>query len=129
MPIVRRILSIDDQASICQMIDFTMSDMSDTSTSYVVDSASNGELGVQMAKKQQYDLVITDQKMPGMVDGLSVIRQLRALPEYQNVPILMLTMETTEEMKNAARKAGATGWINQPFTPISLVTIAQRVLR
>ncbi len=129
MPIVRRILSIDDQASICQMIDFTMSDMSDTSTSYVVDSASNGELGVQMAKKQQYDLVITDQKMPGMVDGLSVIRQLRALPEYQNVPILMLTMETTEEMKNAARKAGATGWINKPFTPISLVTIAQRVLR
>ena len=111
------------------MIDFTMSDMSDTSTSYVVDSASNGELGVQMAKKQQYDLVITDQKMPGMVDGLSVIRQLRALPEYQNVPILMLTMETTEEMKNAARKAGATGWINKPFTPISLVTIAQRVLR
>ena len=129
MPIVRRILSIDDQASICQMIDFTMSDMSDTSTSYVVDSASNGELGVQMAKKQQYDLVITDQKMPGMVDGLSVSRQLRALPEYQNVPILMLTMETTEEMKNAARKAGATGWINKPFTPISLVTIAQRVLR
>ncbi len=129
MPIVRRILSIDDQASICQMIDFTMSDMSDTSTSYVVDSASNGELGVQMAKKQQYDLVITDQKMPGMVDGLSVIRQLRALPEYQNVPILMLTIETTEEMKNAARKAGATGWINKPFTPISLVTIAQRVLR
>lgn len=129
MPQIKRILSIDDQASICQMIQFTMSDLSDDHVEYEVDIASDGASGLTMAKKKQYDLIITDQKMPGDVDGLAVIRSLKGMPEYKNTPIVMLTMETTEAMKNAARAAGATGWMNKPFTPISLITMVQKVLR
>lgn len=129
MPQIKRILSIDDQASICQMIQFTMSDLSDDHVEYEVDVASDGASGLAMAKKKQYDLIITDQKMPGDVDGLAVIRSLKGVPEYKNTPIVMLTMETTEAMKNAARLAGATGWMNKPFTPISLITMVQKVLR
>lgn len=129
MPQIKRILSIDDQASICQMIQFTMSDLSDDHVEYEVDVASDGASGLAMAKKKQYDLIITDQKMPGDVDGLAVIRSLKGVPEYKNTPIVMLTMETTEAMKNAARSAGATGWMNKPFTPISLITMVQKVLR
>ncbi len=110
MPLIKRILSIDDQASICQMIQFTMSDLSDEQVEYEVDVASDGASGLDMAKKKQYDLIITDQKMPGDVDGLTVIRSLKAMPEYKNTPIVMLTMETTEAMKNAARSVGATGF-------------------
>lgn len=110
MPLTKRILSIDDQASICQMIQFTMSDLSDEQVEYEVDVASDGASGLDMAKKKQYDLIITDQKMPGDVDGLTVIRSLKAMPEYKNTPIVMLTMETTEAMKNAARSVGATGF-------------------
>ena len=129
MPAIKRILSIDDQASICQMIQFTMSDLSDEHTMYHVDTANDGATGLEMAKQQQYDLVITDQKMPGDVDGLSVIRALKAMPEYRNVPIVMLTMETTETMKNSAKTVGAAGWMNKPFTPVSLITMVQKVLR
>ena len=110
MPLTKRILSIDDQASICQMIQFTMSDLSDERIQYEVDVASDGSSGLDMAKNTQYDLIITDQKMPGDVDGLTVIRSLKAMPEYKNTPIVMLTMETTEAMKNAARSVGATGF-------------------
>ena len=129
MPLTKRILSIDDQASICQMIQFTMSDLSDDQVEYEVDVASDGASGLAMAKKKQYDLIITDQKMPGDVDGLTVIRNLKSMPEYKNTPIVMLTMETTEAMKNAARSVGATGWMNKPFTPVSLITMVQKVLR
>lgn len=129
MPIIKRILSIDDQASICQMIQFTMSDLSDDKVTYEVDTASDGASGIEMAKNKSYDLVITDQKMPGSIDGITVIKTLKALPNYHNTPIVMLTMETTETMKNAARSAGASGWMNKPFTPISLTTMVQKVLR
>ena len=129
MPIIKRILSIDDQASICQMIQFTMSDLSDDKITYEVDTASDGASGIEMAKNKSYDLVITDQKMPGPIDGIAVIKTLKALPNYHNTPIVMLTMETTETMKNAARSAGASGWMNKPFTPISLTTMVQKVLR
>ena len=110
MTAIKRILSIDDQASICQMIQFTMSDMSDDNVHYEVDVAADGASGLDKAKAQRYDLIITDQKMPGDIDGLAVIRTLKAMPEYKDIPIVMLTMETTETMKNAARSAGATGW-------------------
>lgn len=129
MPLTKRILSIDDQASICQMIQFTMSDLSDAQIEYEVDVASDGASGLAMAKKKQYDLIITDQKMPGDIDGLTVIRSLKEMPEYKNTPIVMLTMETTEAMKNAARAVGAAGWMNKPFTPVSLITMIQKVLR
>ena len=129
MPVVKRILSIDDQASICQMIQFTMSDLSDEQVAYEVDVASDGASGLSMATKKQYDLIITDQKMPGDIDGLAVIRRLKEMVEYKNIPVVMLTMETTEAMKNAARAAGASGWMNKPFTPVSLITMVQKVLR
>lgn len=129
MATTKRILSIDDQSSICQMIQFTMSDLSNDRITYTVDAAYDGQSGLDMALKTRYDLVITDQKMPGDVDGLAVIRTLRHRPEYHNIPIVMLTMETTEQMKNAARDAGASGWMNKPFTPASLVSMLQRVLK
>ena len=129
MPLIKRILSIDDQASICQMIQFTMNDLSDEQVEYEVDVASDGATGLDMAKKKQYDLIITDQKMPGDIDGLAVIRSLKAMADYKNTPIVRLTMETTEAMKNAARSVGATGWMNKPFTPVSLITMVQKVLR
>ena len=54
MPLIKRILSIDDQASICQMIQFTMNDLSDEQVEYEVDVASDGATGLDMAKKKQY---------------------------------------------------------------------------
>lgn len=111
------------------MISFTMSDLSNNQIEYIVDIANDGQSGIDKARAKQYDLVITDQKMPGDVDGLSVIKTLKAMPNYRSIPVVMLTMETTEHMKNAARDAGASGWMNKPFTPASLINMVQRLLK
>lgn len=129
MATTKYILSIDDQSSICQMISFTMSDLSNNQVEYEVDIANDGQTGIDKAKAKQYDLVITDQKMPGDIDGIAVIKTLKSLSNYRSVPVVMLTMETTEQMKNAARDAGASGWMNKPFTPASLINMVQRLLK
>ncbi|MFZ0871482.1 MAG: response regulator, partial [Rhodanobacter sp.] len=68
-----------------------------------------------------------DVNMPVM-DGLSMVRELRVLPEYKGVPILMLTTESNTEKKMEGKAAGATGWLVKPFDPEQLLATVRRVL-
>ena len=77
---------------------------------------------------QSFDLVLSDVNMPRM-DGISLIRALRAESAYRHTPILMLTTESSAERKREGKEAGATGWIVKPFDPAQLVATMQRVLR
>jgi two-component system chemotaxis response regulator CheY len=74
------------------------------------------------------DLVITDVNMPE-IDGLTLVRTLRQRPRERFVPILVLTTEDGEPMKQRGREAGATGWIVKPFNPEGLRDVVRRVLR
>ncbi len=65
--------------------------------------------------------------MPRM-DGLTLIKQLRALPQYKTVPILMLTTESSDAMKAQGRAAGATGWLVKPFDPQKLLEVVRKVI-
>jgi two-component system chemotaxis response regulator CheY len=118
----KTVLTVDDSASIRQMVAFTLK-----SAGYQVVEAADGEAGLQAAKGKQVDLVLTDQNMPGM-DGLSLIRALRALPQYRTTPILMLTTEAGDTMKSQGRAAGATGWLVKPFDPQKLLEVIKKVL-
>jgi two-component system chemotaxis response regulator CheY len=62
------------------------------------------------------------------MDGLSLIKNLRALPQYKTVPILMLTTESSDAMKQQGRTAGATGWLVKPFDPQKLVEVVKKVI-
>ena len=73
------------------------------------------------------DLVITDVNMPDM-DGLTLVRTLRARPRERSTPILVLTTEDGEAMKQRGREAGATGWLVKPFHPDQLRHTVRRVL-
>ena len=73
------------------------------------------------------DLVLTDQNMPRM-DGLTLVRHLRTLPHFKSTPILILTTESSDEMKQAGRAAGATGWMVKPFDPRKLIEVIRKVL-
>ena len=65
-----------------------------------------------------------------LMDGIELIRALRAEPQYRHTPILMLTTENSADRKREGKEAGATGWIVKPFDPAQLVaTDASRVLR
>ena len=116
------ILAIDDSASIRQMVSFTLK-----SAGYEVIDAVDGEDGLAKAKARAVDLVLTDQNMPRM-DGLSMVRALRQLPAYRTAPILILTTESSDAMKNQGRAAGATGWLVKPFDPNRLLEVVRKVL-
>jgi two-component system chemotaxis response regulator CheY len=74
------------------------------------------------------DLVITDVNMPEM-DGLALVRALRARAQYRFTPILVLTTESSDTMKQRGREAGATGWLVKPFDSVRLREVVQHVLR
>ena len=118
----KRILVVDDSASIRQMVSFTLK-----TAGYESDEAADGKAGLDKAQRGSYDLIFTDQNMP-IMDGLTLIRALRGLPAYKRTPILMLTTEASDDMKTRGREAGATGWLVKPFDPQKMLQVISKVL-
>lgn len=118
----KTILAVDDSGSLRQMVAFSLK-----AAGYQVIEAVDGLDGLEKAKAQVVDLVLTDQNMPKM-DGLALIKALRELPTYQKVPILMLTTEASDEMKMKGRAAGANGWLVKPFDPQKLTEVVKKVI-
>jgi two-component system chemotaxis response regulator CheY len=116
------VLSVDDSSSIRQMVAFTLK-----GAGYEVIEASDGQEGLEKAKMKTVDMVLTDQNMPRM-DGLTMIKNLRAMPNYKSVPILMLTTESGDAMKQQGKAAGATGWLVKPFDPAKLLEVTKKVI-
>ena len=109
-----RILIVDDSRSLRRMVYAALAQ-----DDYEIHEGQDAEQALAVAQASPPDLVITDINMPGM-DGLSLIRSLRALPEFRFTPVLVLTTEWGEEMKRRGLAAGATGWIVKPFNPEQL---------
>jgi two-component system chemotaxis response regulator CheY len=118
----KAILTVDDSTSIRQMVSFTLK-----GAGYEVVEAVDGQDGLNKAKAKPFSLILTDQNMPNM-DGLTLIKTLRGLPQYKTVPILMLTTESGETMKTQGRAAGATGWLVKPFDPQKLLDVVKKVI-
>lgn len=116
------ILAVDDSASIRQAIKIALS-----SAGYAVSEASNGAEGLEKAEAGAFDLIITDLNMP-IMDGLTMIQELRKRGRVVGVPIVFLSTESDGEIKAQAKAAGATGWMTKPFEPDQLVRIAGKVL-
>lgn len=74
------------------------------------------------------DLIITDLNMPVM-NGLELLKELRNIPATKRTPVLMLTTETKDELKQQGKALGLTGWIVKPFNPTQLKSAITRVLR
>jgi len=117
-----KILAVDDSASMRQMVSFTLK-----GAGYEVLEACDGVEALNKAKSNQVDLVLTDVNMPNM-DGVSLIRELRNLPNYKFTPMLTLTTESGQEKKMEGKQAGATGWIVKPFSPDQLLATIKKVL-
>lgn len=118
----KTILAVDDSGSLRQMVAFSLK-----AAGYDVVSAVDGQDGLNKAKEKTVDLVLTDQNMP-IMDGLTLITNLRSLASYQTVPILMLTTESSDEMKAKGKAAGANGWLVKPFDPKRLIEVVQKVI-
>lgn len=118
----KHVLVVDDSASIRQMVEVTLK-----SAGFQVTTAGDGKQALGLCQAQSFDFVLTDQNMPNM-DGLTLIKSLRALPSYGRTPIVVLTTEASDAMKAKGRAAGATGWMVKPFDPPKLLEVAKKVL-
>lgn len=116
------ILIVDDSTTMRQMVSFTLS-----SAGHDVVEAADGNEAVLAAQKAKFDLVISDVNMPGM-NGIELVRTLRTLPDCKFIPMLMLTTESEQGIKQKGREAGATGWIVKPFSPEVLLATLSKVL-
>lgn len=119
---MKTILTVDDSASMRQMVGFTL-----RTAGYQVVEAADGEDGYAKAMNHELSLILTDQNMPRM-DGITLVKKLREHARFKTTPILMLTTESSDEMKAAGRKAGATGWLVKPFDPNKLLEVIGKVL-
>ena len=117
------ILTVDDSPSIRQMIKVVLEP-----AGHSVIEAGDGAQGLAKAQAGKLDLVITDLNMPVM-NGLELIKALRKLPNAVGMPIVFLTTESNDTVKQEAKSAGATGWITKPFKPEQLLAVVAKLVR
>ena len=89
--------------------------------------AENGQVGLDEANKQNIDLFLLDVNMPVM-DGITLVKELRKIAKYSKTPIIMLTTESRDNKKSEGKEAGATGWIIKPVEPEKLVKVISKVI-
>lgn len=118
----KTILTIDDSASIRQMVALTL-----TAAGYQVLEAADGAQGYATATANRINAVITDLNMPVM-NGLDFIRKYRAHPSSTGIPIIFLTTESDDALKAEAKAAGATGWMVKPFRQEQLLSVIKKVV-
>ncbi len=116
-----KIMAVDDSKTMRDMVSFTL-----RNAGHDVIEGNDGQHALSVLDGEPVDLIITDINMPVM-DGIALIKELRAMPAYKSVPILVLTTESDGSKKNEGRAAGATGWIVKPFNPEKLLQVVAKV--
>ena len=116
-----KILVIDDNAVIRDVVTFTLQDH------YDVTLAKDGKEGIALAKVSQFDVIITDVRMPEM-DGIEFVAEIRKVQSYAQTPILIITANI-KDSKQKMKESGATAWLLKPFKPKELLNMVDKVLK
>jgi len=119
----KTVLVVDDSPSIREAVGFTLQN-----EGYQVIKADSGKNALLYFENTQVDLVITDLHMPEM-NGIDLTKEIRKLPYFSRIPILVLTTESQVAKKMEAKQAGATGWIVKPFVAEKLISVVKKVIR
>ncbi len=118
-----KLLIVDDSTMLRDMLSYALNEGGYNDVIEAIDGVD----GLDKSKLSVFDLIITDVNMPNM-DGLTLVEELRKLPQYLKTPILVLTTERSDEMKSKGKAVGATGWIVKPFVPDQLLKAVNIVL-
>lgn len=119
---MKKVLIVDDSISMRQMVSFTLKQ-----GGFDVVEAEHGQDALNKLQGTTVDLIITDLNMPVM-DGITLIQNVRKQPALKTKPVLMLTTEGLASKKEQGKAAGATGWIVKPFDPEKLLQTIAKVL-
>ena len=116
------ILAVDDQKVMRDLVQSILQ-----GEGHVVTIAEDGIEAMNIARETNFELILSDINMPNM-GGMSLVSNLRRMPEYEKTPILMLTTESSALKKDKAKRMGASGWIQKPFDPPRLINAVNSVL-
>jgi two-component system chemotaxis response regulator CheY len=94
---------------------------------YEVVSASGGREAIAKLEVSPFNLILTDLNMPDL-DGVSLIKHVRASAKHRLTPVVMITTESKDSKKQEGKSAGATAWMVKPFTPEQLLAVVKRIL-
>ena len=118
----KRILVIDDSASLRQVVGIALK-----TAGYEVAEACDGQDALGKLDGGQVHLMICDVNMPVM-DGISFVKEVKKLPNYRFVPIIMLTTESRENRKVEGQMAGAKAWVVKPFRPEQMLQAVSKLI-
>jgi len=118
----KTVLSVDDSASIREMMSFALEPKG-----YTVVKAEDGQDGLKKISENKIDLVITDLNMPNM-NGIEMTRAIRADSRFDGIPIVLLTTEGQKEKMMEGKAAGAVGWIVKPFDEQKICGIVAKMI-
>lgn len=112
----RHVVLIEDEPNITEAIRFLL-----TRDGWNVDAHTEGATAVELIREAGPDLVILDLMLPGK-SGLEIVRELRAQPDLQALPVLMLTARGQMRDREMAEKAGVTRFMTKPFSNAEVLT-------
>jgi two-component system chemotaxis response regulator CheY len=118
----KTILIVDDSTSLRQVINIAL-----TGAGYDVIEACDGKDALSKLSGQKINLIISDVNMPNM-DGLSMVKQIKQMPNYKFTPIIMLTTESQDHMKTAGKDAGVKAWMVKPFKPDTMLNAVSKLV-
>jgi len=116
------ILIVDDDRSTTILIDHYVRDIGNLSI------AVNGEIGLEMIKKYNYDLILMDINLRGKLDGLSLTRYLRKLERYKKTPVIAITA-FGKYYKDEAFEAGCDYFLIKPFEKKDFLELVSKTLK
>ena len=118
----KTIMTVDDSVSMRMMVSFSLSE-----AGFGVVEAVNGIDALSKLDEHDVSMVLADVNMSEM-DGIDFLGKVRSHPRHKFTPVIMLTTESDEEIKEKGRQAGATGWIVKPFKSEQLIKLILKVL-
>jgi two-component system, chemotaxis family, chemotaxis protein CheY len=118
----KKILIVDDSAVIRQVEESILG-----KSGYEVVAANGGKEALVELDRATFNLVLTDLNMPDL-DGVSLIKQIRASAKHRTTPVVMVTTESKDTKKQEGKSAGATGWVVKPFTQDQLLSVVKRII-
>jgi two-component system chemotaxis response regulator CheY len=117
------ILAVDDAKTMRSMVKTILE-----AEGHTVITAEDGVDALKKLTNNEVDMAVVDFHMPNM-NGTTLIRKLRRMPEFKTTPILMLTTESSEFRKSKARELGANGWLTKPFDPNTLASAVSTLIK
>lgn len=113
---------VDDSASLRQVVGIALK-----GAGYDVIEACDGQDALSKLTGQKIHLIVSDVNMPNM-DGITFVKAAKQKPEYKFTPVIMLTTEASDEMKQRGQLAGAKAWMVKPFQPSQMLAAVSKLI-